>query len=112
VAFLVAAVAAAAAAGLISVLACPTRALLEESSWAPDFLLLIFPTFGQPLGFGPERRGLRLPRTLRRRSPLPLLQTDPILGCAAMLAGLHLETCLPTPLTACSLVLGNLDLAL
>ncbi len=29
-----------------------------------------------------------------------------------MLAGLHLETCLPTPLTAFSLVLGNVDLAL
>jgi hypothetical protein len=50
VAFLVAAVATA-ADDLFSVLAGPTKAHVEEGSPALDFLLVIFPTFGQPLGF-------------------------------------------------------------
>ena len=40
-----------AADDLFSVLAGPTKALVEEGSPALDFLLVIFPTFGQPLGF-------------------------------------------------------------
>jgi hypothetical protein len=50
VAFLVAAVATA-ADDLFSVLAGPTKARVEEGSPALDFLLVIFPPFGQPLGF-------------------------------------------------------------
>lgn len=50
VALLIAALAA--ASDLFSVFAGPTKALLEGESPALDFLLLIFPTLGQPLGFG------------------------------------------------------------
>ena len=42
----------AAASDLFSVFAGPTRILLREDSPALDFLLLVFPTFGHPLGFG------------------------------------------------------------
>lgn len=41
-----------AASDLLSVLAGPTKILLREDSPALDFLLLVFPAFGQPLGFG------------------------------------------------------------
>lgn len=50
VALLIAAVAA--ASDLFSVLAGPTRALLREDSPALDLLVLIFPSFDTPLGFG------------------------------------------------------------
>ena len=36
---------------LFSVFAGPTRALIRKDSPALDFLLLVFPTFGQPAGF-------------------------------------------------------------
>lgn len=36
---------------LFSVFAGPTRALIREESPVLDFLLLVFPTFGQPAGF-------------------------------------------------------------
>ncbi|MBA3792432.1 MAG: hypothetical protein H0X23_14555 [Rubrobacter sp.] len=36
---------------LFSVFAGPTRTLIQEDSPALDFLLLVFPTFGQPAGF-------------------------------------------------------------
>lgn len=49
VALLIAAVAT--ATDLFSVFAGPTKAMVEGSAVALDFLLLIFPTFGQPLGF-------------------------------------------------------------
>lgn len=50
VAFLIAVLAA--ISDLFSVLAGPTKLLLREESPALDFLVLIFPTFGHPLGFG------------------------------------------------------------
>jgi hypothetical protein len=37
---------------IFSVFAGPTRALVREDSPLLDFLLLVFPTFGSPLGFG------------------------------------------------------------
>lgn len=42
---------AASAADLFSVFAGPTKVLVQEDSPVLDFLLLIFPTFGYPLGF-------------------------------------------------------------
>ncbi len=50
VALLIATVAA--AADLFSILAGPTKILLREDSPALDLLVLIFPSFGTPLGFG------------------------------------------------------------
>ena len=117
VAFLVAAVAT--AADLFSVLAGPTKALVEEGSPALDFLLVIFPTFGQPLGFAlgvADFVFLALFAAIARHlslRPVPTLA----LGCAAiiaaMLAGLILGTYLPAlPFIALSFVLANADLAL
>jgi hypothetical protein len=45
-------VVAAIAADIFSVLAGPTEALVRTESPLLDFLLLVFPTFGSPLGFG------------------------------------------------------------
>jgi hypothetical protein len=45
-------VAVATASDLFSVLAGPTRTLVEEDSPALDLLLLVFPIFGSALGFG------------------------------------------------------------
>jgi len=117
VALLVAAVAT--AADLFSVLAGPTRALVKEDSPALDFLLVIFPTFGQPLGFAlgvADFVFLALFAAIARHlslRPVPTLA----LGCAAilaaMLAGLLLGTYLPTlPFIALSFLLANADLAL
>jgi hypothetical protein len=117
VAFLVAAVAT--AADLFSVLAGPTKALVEEGSPALDFLLVIFPTFGQPLGFAlgvADFVFLALFAAMARHlslRPAPTLA----LGCAAilaaMLAGLILGTYLPAlPFITLSFVLANADLAL
>ncbi len=117
VAFLVAAVAT--AADLYSVLAGPTRALVRGDSPALDFLLVIFPTFGQPLGFAlgvADFVFLALFAAIARHLSLRFLPTL-ALGCvailAAMLAGLLLETYLPAlPFIALSFVLANADLAL
>ena len=45
-------VVAAIAADILSVFAGPTEALVRANSPLLDFLLLVFPTFGSPLGFG------------------------------------------------------------
>jgi hypothetical protein len=45
-------VVAAIASDIFSVFAGPTKALVREDSPLLDFLLLVFPTFGSPLGFG------------------------------------------------------------
>ncbi|HET7479977.1 MAG TPA: hypothetical protein VFJ72_10740 [Rubrobacteraceae bacterium] len=42
----------AAVSDLFSVLAGPTKVLLSKGSPALDFLILVFPSFGAPLGFG------------------------------------------------------------
>ena len=106
---------AATAADLFSVFAGPTRALVERGAPALDYLLLIFPTFGYPLGFA---LGLAdfiflalfaaLARHLEGLRPLPTLA----LGCAAvllaMLAGLLLARPLPAlPFIALSFILAN-----
>jgi hypothetical protein len=117
VAFLVAAVAT--AADLFSVLAGPTKALVQEDSRALDLLLVIFPTFGQPLGFAlgvADFVFLALFAAVARHLSLRPVQTL-ALGCtailAAMLAGLVLGSYLPAlPFIAFSFVLANADLAL
>lgn len=117
VALLVAAVAT--AADLFSVLAGPTRALVQEDSPVLDFLLVILPTFGQPLGFAlgvADFVFLALFAAIARHlslRPVPTL----VLGCAAilaaMLAGLLLGTYLPAlPFIALSFLIANADLAL
>lgn len=117
VAVLVAAVAT--AADLFSVLAGPTRALVREGSPALDFLLVVFPTFGYPLGFAlgvADFVFLALFVAVARHLSLRPLATL-ALGCAAvlaaMLAGLFLQTYLPAlPFIALSFLLANGDLAL
>ena len=117
VAFLVAAVAT--AADLFSVLAGPTKALVEEGSPALDFLLVILPTFGQPLGFAlgvADFVFLALFAAIARHLSLRPVSTL-ALGCAAilaaMLAGLILGAYLPAlPFIALSFLLANADLAL
>lgn len=115
-AFLVAAVAT--AADLFSVLAGPTRALVQEDSPALDFLLVIFPTFGQPLGFAlgvADFVFLALfaaaARYLALRPRITLAS-----GCMAvflaMLLGLLTGTYLPAlPFISLSFILANADLA-
>ena len=117
VALLIAAVAT--AADLFSVLAGPTKALVREGSPALDFLLVVFPTFGHPLGFAlgvADFVFLALFAAIAHHLSLRFLTTL-ALGCAAalaaMLAGLLLQTYLPTlPFIALSFVLANADLVL
>lgn len=117
VAFLLAA--AGAGADLFSVLAGPTKALLREGSPALDFLLVIFPTFGQPLGFAlgvADFVFLALFAAVARRLSLRPLTTL-VAGCmatlSAMLIGLLAATPLPAlPFISLSFALANADLAL
>ncbi len=117
VAFLVAAVAT--AADLFSVLAGPTKALVQEDSRALDLLLVIFPTFGQPLGFAlgvADFVFLALFAAVARHlslRPVPTLALGSAAILAALLAGLFSETYLPAqPFITLSFVLANADLAL
>jgi hypothetical protein len=112
-------VVAAIAADIFSVLAGPTEALVRTESPLLDFLLLVFPTFGSPLGFG---LGLSdfiflalfaaAARTLNLRYAATLLG----LCAAAFLAvtvGLLLARPLPAlPFIAIVFVLVNADLIL
>lgn len=117
VALLVAGVAT--ASDLFSVFAGPTRALLREESPALDLLLLIFPAFGQPLGFALGVSDFvflalfaAMSRTLGLRYPLTL---SCCLGATllAMTAALLLERPLPAlPFISLSFVLVNADLIL
>ena len=100
---------------LFSVFAGPTRALVREDSPALDFLLLIFPAFGQPAGFAlgisdfifivlfaatARYLGLRYPLTLAAGLAATLL---------AMVCGLVLQRPLPAlPFVALSFVAVNL----
>jgi hypothetical protein len=103
------------AADLFSVFAGPTKVLVEGGAPALDYLLLIFPTFGYPLGFA---LGLSdfvflalfaaLAHSLEGLHPLSTL----ILGFAAvllaMLAGLLFARPLPAlPFIALSFALAN-----
>ena len=102
-------------ADLFSVFAGPTKALVERGAPALDYLLLIFPTFGYPLGFALGVADFiflalfaAVAYHLEGLRPFPTL----VLGCAAMLlamlVGLLLETALPTlPFIALSFILAN-----
>ncbi len=107
------------ASDLFSVFAGPTRALVREDSPALDFLLLIFPTFGQPAGFAlgvsdfiflalfaatSRLLNLRYPLTLAAGLAATLL---------AMVCGLILERPLPAlPFISISFVIANANLLL
>ena len=104
-----------AAADLFSVFAGPTRALVESGAPALDYLLLIFPTFGYPLGFA---LGLAdfifltlfaaLARHLEGLGTLPTLALGFAAVLLAMLTGLLLARPLPAlPFIALSFVLTN-----
>jgi len=117
VALLIAAVAT--ASDLFSVFAGPTRILVEEDSPVLDLLLLVFPTFGSPLGFGlgvSDFIFLALFAAASRFLNLRYLAT--LLGLClatffAVTAGLLLERPLPAlPFIAIAFVVVNLDLIL
>jgi len=103
------------AADLFSVFAGPTKTLVESGAPALDYLLLIFPTFGYPLGFALGLSDfvflalfVALARSLEGLHPLSTL----ILGFAAvllaMLAGLLFARPLPAlPFIALSFALAN-----
>jgi hypothetical protein len=104
---------------LFSVFAGPTKTLVEEDSPVLDFLLLVFPTFGSPLGFGlgvSDFVFLALFAAASRFLNLRYLAT--LLGLClatflAVTAGLLLERPLPAlPFVALAFVIVNVDLIL
>lgn len=105
------------ASDLFSVFAGPTRALLREDPAILDFLLLIFPTVGQPLGFG---LGLSdfifLALFVYMCRPLNLRYRSTLASCCAsillvMTAGLFLGLPLPAlPFMSLAFVLTNAGL--
>ncbi|WP_166395440.1 hypothetical protein [Rubrobacter marinus] len=105
---------AASASDLFSVFAGPTKALVREDAPILDFLLLIYPTFGYPLGFAlgvADFVFLALFVALAGYLALKPLATL-LLGCisvlAAMLTGLLLGTALPAlPFVAVSFLAAN-----
>ena len=110
-------VVAAMAADIFSVFAGPTEALVRTNSPLLDFLLLVFPTFGSPLGFGLGLSDFVFLALFAAASRfLDLRYTATLLGvcCAAFLAvtaGLLLERPLPAlPFIATAFVLVNADL--
>ena len=112
-------VAVATASDLFSVFAGPTKTLVEEDSPILYLLLLIFPTFGSPLGFGlgvSDFIFLSLFAAASRFLNLRYLAT--LLGLClatflAVTAGLLLERPLPAlPFIAITFVLVNLNLIL
>ena len=110
-------VVAAIAADIFSVLAGPTEALVRTKSPLLDFLLLVFPTFGSPLGFG---LGLSdfifLALFAAAARFLDLRYAATLLGvCAAaflaVIVGLLLARPLPAlPFIAIAFVVSNADL--
>ncbi len=105
---------AASAADLFSVFAGPTKALVQEDSPVLDFLLLIFPTFGYPLGFALGVAdfiflalfvALAAYLALKPRATIALASASILF---AMLAGLFLGTPLPAlPFIAVSFLAAN-----
>ena len=105
------------ASDIFSVFAGPTEALVRANSPLLDFLLIVFPTFGSPLGFG---LGLSdfifLALFAAAGRFLNLRYAATLLGvCAAaflaVTAGLLLERPLPAlPFIAIAFVLSNADL--
>ena len=110
-------VVAAIGADIFSVFAGPTEALVRTDSPLLDFLLLVFPTFGSPLGFG---LGLSdfifLSLFAAAARFLNLRYATTLLGVCtasflAVTAGLLLARPLPAiPFIAIAFVLGNADL--
>ncbi len=106
--------AAASASDLFSVFVGPTEALVREDAPILDFLLLIFPTFGYPLGFALGAADfvfLALFVALAGYLALNSLTTL-FLGCVsvllALLAGLLLGTALPAlPFIALAFLAAN-----
>ena len=112
-------VAVATVSDLFSVFAGPTKILVEEDSPILDLLLLVFPTFGSPLGFAlgvSDFIFLALFAAASRFLDLRYLAS--LLGLClatflAVTAGLLLERPLPAlPFIAIAFVLVNLDLIL
>ena len=102
---------------IFSVFAGPTEALVRANSPLLDFLLLIFPTFGSPLGFGLGLSDFILLALFAAAGRfLNLRYTATLLGvcCAAFLAvtaGLLLSRPLPAlPFIAITFVVINADL--
>jgi len=107
------------ASDLISVFAGPTKALVEKESPVLDLLLLVFPTFGSPFGFGlgvSDFVFLALFAAASRFLRLRYLATLLCVCFATFLAlttGLLLERPLPAiPFVALGFVLVNVDLIL
>ncbi len=110
-------VVAAIASDIFSVFAGPTGALVRANSPLLDFLLLVFPTFGSPLGFGlglSDFIFLALFAAAGRFLDLRYAATLLSVCCAAFLAvtaGLLLARPLPAlPFIAIAFVLVNADL--
>ena len=105
---------AASASDLFSVFAGPTKALVQEDAPVLDFLLLIFPTFGYPLGFA---LGLAdfvfLAFFVAIAAYLALKPLTTLVLCCvsillAMLVGLLLGTALPAlPAIALAFLIAN-----
>ena len=105
---------AASASDLFSVFAGPTKALVHEDAPVLDFLLLIFPTFGYPLGFA---LGLAdfvfLALFIAIAAYLALKPLTTLVLCCvsiflAMLVGLLLGTALPAlPAIALAFLIAN-----
>lgn len=117
IAFLIAAVAT--ATDLFSVFAGPTKAMVEQGAPALNFLLVIFPTFGQPLGFAlgiSDFIFLALFIAVSRLLNLRYTATT-VAVCAgtllAMTTSLFLEIPLPAlPFISLAFVIVNADLIL
>ena len=105
---------AASASDLFSVFAGPTKALVQEDAPILDFLLLIFPTFGYPLGFALGAADfIFLALFVALAGYLAMNpRATLVLGCIsvlfAMFAGLFFGTALPAlPFIALSFLIAN-----
>jgi hypothetical protein len=110
-------VVAAIGADIFSVFAGPTEALVRADSPLLDFLLLVFPTFGSPLGFGLGLSDFVFLALFAAASRfLDLRYTATLLGVCtaaflAVTAGLLLARPLPAlPFIAIAFVIVNVDL--
>jgi hypothetical protein len=108
---------AAIASDLFSVFAGPTRVLMQEDSPILDGLLLVFPTFGSPLGFGLGVSDFIFLALFAAASRfLNLRYAATLLGLCfatflAVTAGLLLQRPLPAlPFIAIALVIVNADM--